>query len=113
MKLLLSAFFVLAMAAPALACSCARGPDRPLPPFVIEARVISVQPVHRGVAANLRVLRMIRGEPRRMFTVHTPAHSAACGVTFRRGDVLRVGFGMYNGRHTANLCQQMNLERMP
>lgn len=111
MKAVLVAAFLLA-APPALACSCMRGPDAPLPPVVLEARVLAVSETARGVTARLQVLRVERGRAARRITVRTPPHSAACGVAFRRGDVNRFGLSAGSGSvHTANLCQQIMLSR--
>lgn len=99
----------LPWAAPAaLACSCARGPNVPLPPVVLKARVLAVGETTGGRTARLQVLGVERGRAAaRRITVHTPAHGAACGVAFTRGSVGRFGMSAaVNGVHTANLCQQ-------
>lgn len=95
----------------AFACSCMRGPEAPLPPYVVEARVISVETGRSEVRARLRVLRSERGKIGRRIVVATPASSAACGIGFQTGEVRRLGLSRHQGRYSANLCQQIAIEQ--
>jgi hypothetical protein len=110
MKALLALAVLIASAVPAMACSCARGPNLPKPPFIVEARVVTVTPYRGGVRAELEVIRTESGKVARRIHVLTPPHSAACGVEFRQGEIRRLGFGTFEGQYSANLCQQIAIE---
>ena len=111
--------FLLFASSQALACSCRRGPNMPQPDVIVQAQVTDVMPANGRIVARLRVLRVERGKVARNIEVWTAPHSAACGVTFRRGEVRRLALSPKtdgaqtrgHGNFTANSCQQLALER--
>ena len=88
-----------------------------MPPVVVRAKVLDVLPANRQMMARVQVLSVERGRAEAAATVWTPRSSAACGVAFRRGAVIRLGMapatdGLQTrgrGNYTANSCQQFRL----
>jgi len=107
LKSLLVALAIITAAPSALACSCMRpGPDAPQPEIIVKARVETVTRSGHGIVARLRVIDRVKGRTPRLIDVHTAGHPAACGVSFKPGDLSRYAIGRNQGLFTANSCMQ-------
>ena len=106
MKRLLAAALVVC-ATPALACSC-RPVDASTPPpsYLVLGTVVdaTLSPDGQAATTTIRVERRHIGKTGTVITLHSRAHSAACGVTFEKGKRQLFAFARHNGRYITNLC---------
>lgn len=100
------ALAALCAAGPALACSCARGPNQPKPPYLVLASVTAVTTAADGksAVARLKVVRPLIGRTEGTITVRALTSSAACGVTFSKGARQFFGLQKKGSGYTTNLC---------
>ena len=94
-------------AQPALACSCAPvNAATPRPSYLVLAEVLKadLSPDGQAATTTLRVTKRYIGTTAEVITVHSRAHSAACGVTFTPGKRQLFALARHNGRYVTNLC---------
>ena len=95
------------MASSALACKCApqsRADVVGAADIVLNGRVQRVWTQGRKRLASVRVLRVEKGRAPPRIIIETALESAACGVTFRRGDVGDFAIDVDRLRHRVGLC---------
>lgn len=110
-----AALIAAAAAGAALACSCIGYPDAETQ--LAEARLMVVARAEwtkpeRGatdpgqMVTRFRVVRTIKGEPRRAWQIAHHVEGATCGVVFQPDREYIVIAGAWQGRMSTGLCQQ-------
>lgn len=110
-----AALIAAAAAGTALACSCIGYADAATQ--LAEARLMVVARAEwtkpeRGATdpgqkvTRFRVVRTIKGEPRRAWQIAHHVESATCGVVFQPGEEYVIIAGAWQGRMSTGLCQQ-------
>ncbi len=104
---LLAMLLVILQADAALACSCRpRTPEQIMDAatVVVDGKVTGVAHDGGRLAATISVARIIKGRVGRELIVRTQDSSAACGIAFTPGQLVRIAADKLNDGLWTNLC---------
>jgi hypothetical protein len=101
----------------AQACSCIRiAPEgfRRQAAVIIEGKVIGVKregDINGRVITRIAVSKLVKGEAAKTVTVSTRGNSAACGVSFTKGQTGEFLLSRENGKLSTNSCLMIGARR--
>ncbi len=112
MKAVLAALFLLLSAWQALACSCLprtedeiiEAADVVVVGVVTEVRRLPGEPM---VLATISVGRIVKGRVHRQIQVRTRENTAACGLPFQQGRIVKVAANKLSDGLNTNLCMAL------
>lgn len=93
-----------------MACSCRqRTPEQIIEAatVVVDGKVLGVASEGGRLAATISVARIVKGRVGRELIVKTQDNSAACGIAFKPGQIMRIAADKLNDGLWTNLCMAL------
>ena len=97
----------MVQASAAQACSCRpRTPEQIIEAatVVVDGKVMDVARSDGRIAATISVTRIVKGRVGRKLVIKTRDNSAACGLSFTAGQIMRIAAEKLNDGLWTNLC---------